>query len=446
MRVVRKWSPTGQRPCTTDIPILISKTHAEAQGPTHFPTPPPQHPLLLFQIQKGDREVMPLLQFLALLAMSHLSLLLLFSVFSATHALTLPSDVSALQSFKASIKPSSVSPWSCLASWNFSTDPCSVPRRTHFTCGISCSADSTRVISITLDPAGYAGALSPAIAKLTQLTVLDLSDNSFSGYVPSALSSLSNLQILTLRSNSFSGPLPQAITAIKSLESLDISHNFLSGSLPKTMVSLSSLRRLDLSFNRITGTLPKLPSSLSELALRSNSLSGYLLKSSFDGLTRLEVVELSANAFTGPIQSWFFLLPSLQQVNLANNSFTGLAILKPTASDLVAVDLGFNQIKGYVPTNFSAFPLLSSLSLRYNQLRGPIPLDYSKKETLKRLFLDGNFLNGKAPVGFFSGWSGVSGSLGDNCLQSCPTSSQLCLPSQKPNSICKQAYGGKPRS
>nr|CAN60919.1 hypothetical protein VITISV_019334 [Vitis vinifera] len=158
---------------------------------------------------------MPLLQFLALLAMSHLSLLLLFSVFSATHALTLPSDVSALQSFKASIKPSSVSPWSCLASWNFSTDPCSVPRRTHFTCGISCSADSTRVISITLDPAGYAGALSPAIGKLTQLTVLDLSDNSFSGYVPSALSSLSNLQILTLRSNSFSGPLPQAITAIK---------------------------------------------------------------------------------------------------------------------------------------------------------------------------------------------------------------------------------------
>lgn len=378
--------------------------------------------------------------------MSPTFLFSLFCVFSAARALTLPSDVSALQSFKASLKPSSISPWSCLASWNFSTDPCSVPHRTHFTCGLSCSADSTRVVAITLDPAGYAGALSPAISKLTQLTVLDLSDNSFSGYVPSALSSLSNLQILTLRSNSFSGPLPQAITAMKSLESLDISHNHLSGSLPKTLSSLTSLRRLDLSFNRITGALPKLPPSLSELALRSNSLSGYIQKSSFDGLTRLEVVELSANAFRGALQSWFFLLPSLQQVNLANNSFTALEILKPTTSDLVAVDLGFNRIKGYVPANFSAFPLLSSLSLRYNQLRGPIPMEYSQKETLKRLYLDGNFLNGKAPEGFFSGASGVFGSLGDNCLQSCPASSQLCLPSQKPTSVCKQAYAGKQRS
>ena len=375
-----------------------------------------------------------------------LLLLLLFSfsfLSAATHALTLPSDVSALQSFKASIKPSSVSPWSCLAFWNFSTDPCSLPRRDHFTCGLSCSADSTRVIAITLDPAGYAGALSPAISKLTQLTVLDLSDNFFSGHLPTAISSLSNLQILTLRSNSFSGPLPQAITTMKSLQSLDISHNFLSGSLPKTLTSLPNLRRLDLSYNRITGSLPNLPSSLSELALRGNSLSGYLLKSCFNGLTRVEVVELSANAFTGTLQSWFFLLPALQQVNLANNSFTGLEISKPASSDLVAVDLGFNRMKGYIPANFSAFPLLSSLSLRYNQFHGPIPAEYSKKESIKRLFLDGNFLNGKAPAGFFSGWSGVSGSLGDNCLQGCPASSELCLPSQKPSSVCRQAYGGK---
>ncbi|KAB1208426.1 hypothetical protein CJ030_MR7G022716 [Morella rubra] len=214
------------------------------------------------------------------------------------------------------------------------------------------------------------------------------------------------------------------------------------------MNSLSNLRLLDLSFNKLEGSLPKLPPNLLELALKHNSLSGTLSKSSFDGLTQLEVVELSENSFTGSLQAWFFLLPSLQQVDLANNSLTSIEVWKPAGgnSDLVAVDLGFNRIEGYLPANFAGYPQLSSLSLRYNRLRGTIPLEYSKTKFLRRLFLDGNFLIGKPPAGFFAGDTSVSGSLGDNCLQGCPTSSQLCVPSQKPYAICRQAYGGKPRS
>lgn len=114
----------------------------------------------------------------------------------------------------------------------------------------------------------------------------------------------------------------------------------------------------------------------------------------------------------------------------------------------MAVDLGFNRIEGGVPVNFASYPLLSSLSLRYNRLRGAIPLEYSEKKSIKRLYLDGNFLTGKPPAAFFSGGGDpVSGSLGDNCLQGCPQYSQLCAPSQKPNAVCKEAYGsgrGKP--
>jgi len=207
-----------------------------------------------------------------------------------------------------------------------------------------------------------------------------------------------------------------------------------------------NLSRLDLSFNKLTGSLPKLPPNLLELAIKANSLSGSLSKSSFDGLTQLEVVELSENYLSGTLESWFFLLPSIQQVNFANNSLAGVEISQPTNSDLVAVDLGFNKIQGYVPKNFSFYPALSSLSLRYNRLRGPIPWEFGKKEKLRRLFLDGNFLNGTPPVGFFSGATAVYGSLGDNCLQKCPGSSELCSKSQKPTSICREAYGGgKPR-
>ncbi|KAE8680007.1 STRESS ENHANCED protein 1 [Hibiscus syriacus] len=183
--------------------------------------------------------------------------------------------------------------------------PCAAPRRTHFICGVSCSPDATRVTQITLDPVGYSGQLTPLISRLTQLTTLDLSDNYFFGPIPSSISSLQ-------------------------------------------LNSLSSLRRLNLSYNKLTGFLPKLPSNLLEFALRGNSLSGYVSKSTFDGLTQLEVVELSANSFSGTLGAWF--LPSLQQVDLANNSFISVEISKPAGgnSDLVAVNLGFNEIEGNV--------------------------------------------------------------------------------------------------
>ncbi|KAL3515312.1 hypothetical protein ACH5RR_022214 [Cinchona calisaya] len=357
---------------------------------------------------------------------------------------TFSSDITALQAFKAAIKTSSIKPFSCLGSWNFTNDPCSIPR-TYFSCGLLCTGN--RVTQLTLDPADYVGTLTPLLSKLTQLITLDLSTNKFYGPIP-PLYALTDLQTLVLRFNSFSGSVPPSLTSLKSLETVDLSHNYLMGSLPNSVSSLGNLKRLDLSYNKLTGSLPKLPANLIELAIKANHLSGFLYKSSFDGLTQIEVVELSENSFSGTLEAWFFLLPALQQVDLANNSFTRVDIPKPTNknSDLVAVDLGFNKIEGYLPVNFADYPQLASLSLRYNRLRGPIPGEYSKKESLKRLFLDGNFLNGSPPAGFFNGATSVSGSLGDNCLQKCPVSSQLCLKSQKPSSICQQAYRGKPMS
>ncbi|XP_038692312.1 LRR receptor-like serine/threonine-protein kinase EFR [Tripterygium wilfordii] len=372
----------------------------------------------------------------------------IYNIVPAGFAFTAPQDISALKAFKASIKPSSIPPWSCLASWDFSTDPCSLPRRTHFTCGITCSSDSTRVTQLTLDPVGYSGQLTPLVSQLSQLNILDLSENNFSGPIPLSISSLTNLQMLTLRSNSFSGLIPESLTQLKSLDSIDFSHNFLSGNLPKNMNSLSSLTSIDLSYNRLAGSLPNLPYKLYYFAAKANSFSGSLLKSSFQGLTQLKVVELSVNSLAGTLQSWFFHLPAIQQVNLSNNSLTRVDVPRPLSgnSDLVAFDLGFNRIEGHAPVNFAAYPLLSALSLRYNRLRGDIPLEYSQQKNLRRIYLDGNFLIGTPPAGFFSGGMPFSGSLGDNCLQGCPGSSELCSPQQKSSSICKQAYGGKPRS
>ncbi|KAI3667484.1 hypothetical protein L6452_42547 [Arctium lappa] len=131
------------------------------------------------------------------------------------------------------------------------------------------------------------------------------------------------------------------------------------------------------------------------------------------------------------------------QVNLAHNSFTGVEILKPINNNLITVDLGFNRIVRYPPTNFSTYPMLASLTLSYNKFRGRIPWEYNKKATLNILFLDGNYLIGLPAKEFFSGKTSISGNFGDNCLKNYPVSSELCLKSQKPWSICQQAYRRK---
>ncbi|KAK1430319.1 hypothetical protein QVD17_12975 [Tagetes erecta] len=362
---------------------------------------------------------------------------LLISLAITTAITTVSSDIVALKAIKSAINPTTIPSYTCLYSWDFTSDPCSPPHVTHFLCGLSCSGN--RVTQLTLDPAGYSGTLSPLVSQLTQLITIDLSDNKFTGPIPGSLSNLPNLQTLILGSNSFSGNIPPTIANLKTLQTLDISHNSLSGSLPTTLTSLTELTRLDLSYNKLTGPIPTLPKNLIQLALKSNSLSGYLQKQSFNELTQLEVIELSQNSLAGTIPGWFFLIPSLQQVNLANNNFTSVEVLKPVNSNLVAVDLGFNDISGYPPVNFPAYPMLASLTLSYNKLRGTIPGEYSK---LSRLFLDGNFLIGLASE-FFSGKISISGSLGDNCLKKCPVSSELCLKKQKPWSICRQAYHGK---
>ncbi|KAG6421889.1 hypothetical protein SASPL_118448 [Salvia splendens] len=375
--------------------------------------------------------------------MAAAAVLLLLAAVSPSLSSAISSETAALRAFKSAVKPSSIPPASCLATWNFSADPCATPRITDFTCGIMCAGG--RVVQLTLDSQGYSGTLTPLLSQLTQLVTLDVGENDFHGPIPSSIASLPNLQNLILRSNSFSGALPPSIAAAKSLQALDLGRNFISGPLPD-LSPLPALTTLDLSYNNLTGPIPRLPPNLIELALKANSLSGSLTKTSFAELTHLMVVELAENSLSGAVPSWFFLLPSVQQIDLAKNGITSVSVATPLAesdSELVAVDLSYNKVEGLLPEKFSDYPELRSLALSYNEFRGPIPGQYSREgSSLRRLYLDGNYLNGTAPQRLISGNGQVSGSLGDNCLRSCPSASELCLKSQKSDFICQQAYAG----
>ncbi|KAG0494807.1 hypothetical protein HPP92_005801 [Vanilla planifolia] len=346
-----------------------------------------------------------------------LAVLLLVRFWSPAECLTNAADTVALANLKAAVLSSSMPPFSCLSSWNFSgtTDPCR-----NFLCGISCSTYG-RIISVSLDSAGYYGHLPSAISNLTHLQVLDLSNNFFNGPVPSSLSSLSNLKYLILTSNNFSGPIPFSILSnLSSLITLELSGNSLSGTLPPSLSSLSALTILDLSYNHLSGTL---------------------IQSAFEPLKRLEVADLAGNQLSGAIKGWLLRLPKIQQVNLANNTFNKWEVwpaLLGGGDELVAIDLGYNRIEGQLPEELAEYTSLVALTVSHNSLRGGIPWQYLREKkgaAFRRLFLDGNFLQGRVPVELIG--EEMIGSFGDNCFVGCPSTSAFCSPGQKPGWLCK---------
>ncbi|PKA59931.1 LRR receptor-like serine/threonine-protein kinase FLS2 [Apostasia shenzhenica] len=375
---------------------------------------------------------------------------LLLRVCSLADAATTASELSALAALKATVVSSSIPPFSCIASWNFSGAGGSEPCRS-FTCGISCSADG-RITAVALDPAGYSGHLPDAISNLSHLETLDLSNNNFHGPIPSSLSSLTNLQHLVLTSNSFTGQIPWSFSNLSSLKTLELARNSFYGVIPSYLSSLSALAIVDLSYNRLSGPLPSsFPPNLVTLAIRGNLLTGSLIRSAFEPLQGLEVVDLAENRLSGKLEGWLLRLPKIQQVNLANNTFDKWEVWPAAGAsgeELVALDLGYNRIEGRLPAELAGYPSLVAVTVSHNKLRGAIPWQYHREKkgvAFRRLFLDGNYLAGRVPAELVE--AEVSGSFGDNCLEGCPPASTLCAKKQKPEWICRILYcgGGGPR-
>lgn len=377
------------------------------------------------------------------------------------------SDIGVLKDLKSRLNPESISPGSCLSSWDFKLDPCDNIFSYKFTCGFRCDklvSGLTRVTEITLDPVGYSGSLNnftwnlpylhtldisdnnfsdsipDSISKLTRLQRLCLSKNSFSGQIPASLGSLTQLQELYLDTNSFTGPLPSSFTKLVNLQRLEIQQNSISGPFPN-LGSLKNLNFLDASDNNISGEIPpsNLPNSLIELSIRNTHLQGNL--PNIKNMKLLQVVDLSHNMLSGVLFSGFFQHQSLQQLTLSHNNLSSLQAPsdeKCLTSKLVAVDLSHNMLHGLLPGFFASMPNLSALSLEQNRFTGMIPERYAIKaaaspgsdtdtSSFERLLLGGNYLFGPIPSPLMDMKPGSANvSLVDNCLFRCPVVLFFC--------------------
>ncbi|PHT26646.1 hypothetical protein CQW23_33744 [Capsicum baccatum] len=392
-----------------------------------------------------------------------LFLTVLYTQFLHAHSTTHWQDIQVLKQLKNSVDPNSITPGSCLNSWDFSVDPCDNLGGEKFTCGIRCDlnvSSVSRITEIALDQWNYSGSLTSVYWNLPYLQTLDISNNLFSGSLPESLSNLTRVQRLGLSRNLLTGSIPSSLGTLSNLEELYLDNNFLDGNIPQSFNGLKILKRLEVQCNKLTGELPVLdqlnnlnfldvsensisgelpasfPASLIQLTMRNNSVVGNI-PASLTALNYLQVIDLSHNKLSGSVPASLFTHPSLEQLTLSYNQFG--SIQEPgnlfQNSQLIAVDLSNNEIRGLLPGFFGLMPRLSSISLEYNKFSGMIPTQYALKmvfpgqgvSQFERLLLGGNYLFGPIPGPLLDLKPGsVTVRLGDNCLYRCPLRLFLC--------------------
>ncbi|EFJ18305.1 hypothetical protein SELMODRAFT_233530 [Selaginella moellendorffii] len=264
--------------------------------------------------------------------------------------------------------------------------------------GIACRHG--RVRALNLSRLGLEGVISPQIAALRHLAVLDLQTNNLSGSIPSELGNCTSLQGLFLASNLLTGAIPHSLGNLHRLRGLHLHENLLHGSIPPSLGNCSLLTDLELAKNGLTGRIPEALGRLEmlqSLYLFENRLTGRIPEQ-IGGLTRLEELILYSNKLSGSIPPSFGQLRRLRLLYLYANELEGsIPPVLSNCSQLEDVELSQNRLTGSIPTELGSLKKLAFLSIFETNLTGSIPDELGHLEELTELLLYSNRLTGSLP-------------------------------------------------
>ncbi|CAO2824681.1 unnamed protein product [Amaranthus hypochondriacus] len=274
---------------------------------------------------------------------------------------------------------------------------------------------------------------------MPKLFEMDLSWNLFDSIIPSSLCKMKNMVVLLLGNNKFSGDIPDCWDKANAIWALDLSNNRLSGTMP-TSFRNSSLRALFLGNNNLHGKIINASDNyIMILDLGENNFSGSLPERMNEGFSRLLMVVLRDNFFSGKIPPGFCKFDFLHYFDLSWNNFSGtipkcinnLTALVDAESDIFhviqhgfnvnydgvlnirtkgneyeygetaslvnGIDLSGNFLSGEIPVQMTNLQLTSILNLSRNHLSGNIPQDIGNMINLETLDLSCNHLSGPIP-------------------------------------------------
>ena len=179
---------------------------------------------------------------------------------------------------------------------------------------------------------------------------------------------------------------------------LDLSENNLSGTMPESLTGLTALEYCDLHGNDLTGVIPADLSKLTRLEfldLSENSFGGTV--PALDALTDLVVLDLSFNDLT--VMPSLTGLTSLEYLAFCNNRLNGdLSGDLSALVNLIYLDASNNGFSGVIPASWSSLTRMKVLYLYSNSLEGDIPAWITSFAGMEKLALDDNNLSGDIPV------------------------------------------------
>ncbi|KAL4576151.1 hypothetical protein LXL04_012240 [Taraxacum kok-saghyz] len=232
---------------------------------------------------------------------------------------------------------------------------------------VSSSLKLLHMSSIRLPGHGLHGKLPDNIFDLPFLERLDLSGN---------YGLTDALTDLALTSNKIQGSFPLSVCNISNLRMLDMSNNFFSGVIPRCFGYLCySLQMVDLGNNRFEGTIPDLYKDCEQfdgIILKRNQLHGEV-PSSFSRCQSLKVLDLSHNNLNGTFPSSLGNLPQLQVLVLKSNKFHGpiesSSMTEIPFPSLRVLDLSQNAFAGNLPGFFGTFKAMQNITKKRTKLK-----------------------------------------------------------------------------
>ncbi|KAG0589138.1 hypothetical protein M758_2G248500 [Ceratodon purpureus] len=242
----------------------------------------------------------------------------------------------------------------------------------------------TSVTKLYLDNNRLTGSIPPELGNMTLLNYLELNNNELTGDIPSELGCLTDLFDLKLSENGLTGPIPQNISSLAALNFLDLHGNKLNGSILPDLQKLTNLTSLNLSSNFFSGAIPDeigLIFNLDKLDLSKNNLSGPI-PHSIGNLEHLLTLDLHSNTLNGSIgikpgnvtSQSYLECTHLNYLDLSHNAFSGP--MPPELGNLQEIhymNLSFNTLSGSIPKQLETCFNLETLDLSYNNLSGEVP-------------------------------------------------------------------------
>ncbi|MFS8030655.1 putative protein kinase RLK-Pelle-LRR-Xb-1 family [Helianthus anomalus] len=299
--------------------------------------------------------------------------------------------------------------------------------------------NSPAISSLNLRNNSLDGSIDFNCSAMVSLTSVDLGTNDFSGTLPADLVSCRKLKGLNLARNKFVGEIPESFKNFDSLAYLSVSNcsfNNLSSSL-KILQHCPNLTVLILTMNFYGEQLPY-DDDLQFKSLKALVIANCRLTGSIplwvNGLTRLQLLDLSWNDLTGTIPTFLGEFKSLFYLDLSNNSLSGeipksltelpslisrdISLEEPAPdfpffkkrnttgrglqyrqimSFPPSIDLNTNNLTGPIWPEFGGLKKLHVLDLRHNNLSGTIPSSLSGMRSIETLDLSYNNLTGTIP-------------------------------------------------